>query len=482
MNAADWKAPANDGEILVQPSLDQLAIDARENHRRLTELDIKIAGQPFSVWRRQMRQILGQANPDQLLICSGHQTELYHPGVWIKLALMDRLAKNTAGRALQISVDSDSPKHLNLRYPSGSVDITPELSAQAQWSGLLCSPKSEYLQSVQKKIADVRQWDFRSLLPDFVSNLIKHSNDAVNLPQALAEAMRELDRNLGLSYELTMSQPIWASEPFLAFVSHLLNHAEEFARCYNQALAVYRQHERIKSSGRPMPDLATDADKIELPFWLDDLSNGGRERLDVEIANNRATLKVKNKIIDCTHLSPSELAVICPENQIRIAPRALTLTMFLRLFACDQWVHGIGGARYDQITDQIIRDFFHIDPPKFGVATATLFFPTLGRPRISLSEIRHQRHQTIHRILDGGKEKYLQEIATAPRRSSQRAEVFTAMHHAMDEVNNRELENWNRQWSGLQHRAMEDETIFNRELFYAIQPAERLQLLRNQIH
>ncbi|HEY1685294.1 MAG TPA: hypothetical protein VGG19_11065 [Tepidisphaeraceae bacterium] len=477
MNAADWKAPANDGEILVQPSLDQLAIDARENHRWLTDLDIKIAGQPFSVWRRQMRRILGQADPDQLLICSGHQTELYHPGVWIKLALMDRLAKNTDGRALQISVDSDSPKHLSLRYPGGSVDITPELSAQVQWSGLLRSPKSEYLQSVQKKIEEVRRWDFGSLLPDFVANLIQHSNGAVNLPQALAEAMQELDQNLGLSYEVTMSQPIWASEPFLAFVLHLLNSADEFARCYNQALAVYRQRERIKSPGRPMPDLAIEAGKIELPFWLDDLSNGGRERLNVEIANGRATLNVKNKTIDCTHISASELVAVCSENQIRVAPRALTLTMFLRLFACDQWIHGIGGAHYDQITDQIIRDFFHIDPPKFGVATATLFFPASGRLRISLSEVRHQRHQTIHHVLNGGKEKYLQEIATAPRRSLQRAEVFTAMHRAMDEANSRGLEDWNRQWAGLQHRAMEDDTIFNRELFYAIQPAERLMNL-----
>ena len=62
-------------------------------------------------------------------------------------------------------------------------------------------------------------------------------------------------------------------------------------------------------------------------------------------------------------------------NRHRLSPRALTLTTFIRLFIADNFVHGIGGGRYDQVSDQIIRDYFKVDPPAFSVTTATLFFP-----------------------------------------------------------------------------------------------------------
>ena len=69
-------------------------------------------------------------------------------------------------------------------------------------------------------------------------------------------------------------------------------------------------------------------------------------------------------------------------NDLRLSPRALTLTMLLRLFVADQFVHGIGGARYDQVTDTLIARHFNLEPPRFAVTTATLYFPgAAGRTR-----------------------------------------------------------------------------------------------------
>ncbi len=60
---------------------------------------------------------------------------------------------------------------------------------------------------------------------------------------------------------------------------------------------------------------------------------------------------------------------------VLLRPRALMTTMFTRLVISDLFVHGIGGGKYDQMTDAIIRDYFNIPAPPMIVATATLRLP-----------------------------------------------------------------------------------------------------------
>src|SRR6185312_5325259 len=62
----------------------------------------------------------------------------------------------------------------------------------------------------------------------------------------------------------------------------------------------------------------------------------------------------------------------------RIRPRALTLTLFARLCLGDLFIHGIGGGKYDEATDAIIRDYFGIEPPGYQVLSATLHLPLEG--------------------------------------------------------------------------------------------------------
>jgi hypothetical protein len=56
---------------------------------------------------------------------------------------------------------------------------------------------------------------------------------------------------------------------------------------------------------------------------------------------------------------------------IKIRPKALLSTVYFRLLLCDWFVHGIGGGKYDQVTDEIIRRLFGIDLPIFQIATST---------------------------------------------------------------------------------------------------------------
>ncbi len=67
----------------------------------------------------------------------------------------------------------------------------------------------------------------------------------------------------------------------------------------------------------------------------------------------------------------------------KIRPRALTLTLFVRLCVADIFIHGIGGAKYDEVTDDIMRRFFGIEPPAYSVVSATLRLPL---PRFPATE------------------------------------------------------------------------------------------------
>lgn len=59
----------------------------------------------------------------------------------------------------------------------------------------------------------------------------------------------------------------------------------------------------------------------------------------------------------------------------KVRPRALTTTLFARLLLADAFLHGIGGALYDVLTDELIRRFYGIEAPGYAVVSATRYLP-----------------------------------------------------------------------------------------------------------
>src|SRR5262245_40153167 len=107
----DWKAPAEDGKVIIWPPPADLLPQTLENQARLARTDTRVQGVPLNEIRRSMRQFVGHDDAAPLL-ASGHQTELYHPGVWAKDALIGAAAGRLGGQAYHVAVDTDAPKHL----------------------------------------------------------------------------------------------------------------------------------------------------------------------------------------------------------------------------------------------------------------------------------------------------------------------------------------------------------------------------------
>ena len=483
----DWKAPAEDGGVLVWPAPEQLLRDARENHLRLSrESDATVQNVPLNQVRKRLREFVGHDDARPLL-ASGHQTELYHAGVWVKDALINAAARRLDGSAFHIAVDTDAPKHLVLRWPGGSAPVTddPKLTTAA-WSGLLEAPSPTHLQHVASRFNEsARSWGSEPLLPHVLDSLRRLSLESNSLSSSLTNAQHELDWSLGLRHHALLASPIWASQVFLLFAHHVLARADQFASDYNAALAEYRRDQGMRSNQRPMPDLFISDESIEMPFWLDDLSTGTRARPSVFraaggsfvlqlLSGDEFTFDASLDGWDEAH----RLSRFLAGSAHRLAPRALMLTMFSRLCLVDQFVHGIGGGRYDQVTDRLIARHFQLEPPKFCVTTATMFLPqAVGRERVCVPCVLHEGHRLRHDVLGRRKRELVEQIASTPRRSPRRQVLFQEMHNDLDAAaaENPTLQRWRRELEEAKSREREEQSLFDRELFYAMQSRERLE-------
>lgn len=487
---ADWKAPATDGEHLIWPPPSQLLSDTRSNAAELNSAEsCLIQNTPLPALRRNMRQWLGH-DPAGPLFATGHQTELHHPGVWVKNAMIDAAAKKLDGVAIHFAVDTDQPKHLSLRWPGASFPLTddPDQST-AEWSGLLGSPTPAHVDELRQSLAEAQaQWSFEPMANFLLDTLRKLTLSGEGLSATLTHAQHALDWELGLNHHAMLLSPMLQCDAYLAFVHHVLARADQFAADYNTALADYRAQASITNIMRPMPDLARSADHIEIPFWLDNLDTDTRSRAAVFRAGLGFALVAGEDrfVADPTtdgFTAAERLKTWLHKHRLRLSPRALSLTTFLRLIVVDQFVHGIGGGRYDQVTDRLIASHFGIAPPRFAVTTATLFFPdAIGRTRACLPCLLQERHRLRHGILGEKKRKIVDRLTAMPRSSLQRSIAFHNMHAALATAvaDSPTLQDWNDRYQQAEQHDRQDQIMFDRELSYSLQSKERLTKMIQQ--
>ena len=492
-----WSAPDEDGGLLIWPEPARIIELAQHSVAFLPYQDVALGGVPLPELRAAARQAVGREG-DGPLIATGHQCELQHPGVWIKNAVMCAAAEACGGAALHIAVDTDAPKHLKLKWPGFSAPITDDPRANsAAWSGLLAPPTPGHIEYLLREAAAARA-DGRvsELLVRFLRALDAAAGAPVrkgsppSLPQSLLAAAQSLDLELGLRYRSVPLSRLLETEPWARFVVAIAHDARNFAALYNAALADYRREAAIDSPERPAPDLLVTRKHVEIPFWLDDLASGRRHRAELVDSGGALTLDAPGANAGAPFSfngptgDPPGLIDWLRHRRVRLAPRALSLTMFLRLFVCDLFVHGIGGGLYDQVTDRITRAWLGIEPPAFAVATATLYHKLAeGRRRIDLSALRQEEHKRAHEVLGQRKRQWLERIRSAAD-PHERRRIFAEMHQArrQEMATDPQYLKFEQRLRDAQQQSAAEDDIFDRELLYAIQPPSRLRGLIDRVY
>ena len=219
------------------------------------------------------------------------------------------------------------------------------------------------------------------MVEEFWPLVARRAAAGTNLGECLSQARHLQEERWGAkSLELPQSR-ICALPVFHRFTAHLLTELPRLRDVYNAAVAEYRQAHHVRSLAHPVPDLAADDGWLEAPFWIWNRANPRRRRLFVRrqagelLLSDRQAIRVRLALVAA---DPAQTAGQLAELQasgVKIRTRALITTMFARLLLGDLFLHGIGGAKYDQVTDLVIRRFFGFEAPGYLAVTATLRLP-----------------------------------------------------------------------------------------------------------
>ena len=271
------------------------------------------------------------------------------------------------------------------------------------------------------------------------------------------------------------------------------------------ALSIYRCAHRIRNRAQPVPDLVAIDEWLEAPFWIWSADDPQRRPLfarttgDEVIISDRhqRSISLPLKENGDPLLAAEQLAALSARG-IKIRTRALSTTLFARLVLSDLFLHGIGGAKYDQVTDKIIRLFFGFEPPEFATVSATLRLPldyealdsgTAGQWEQRLRELRYhpEHHVNVNSGSTNGDAALLKEILATKQHwleTPKTAENAHERHVAIVRSNEklqpyvaslREQLERERQDSGLRKRS--EAILRSREYSFCLYPRDHFDTL-----
>lgn len=410
--------PSGHGEVLTEPSFSAWAQLARDNAAAAATWDFQVCGVPVAELRARARaEAVASAKefssrmgvpvscpPDspELLVMTGHQPQLYHPGIWVKDFLLQRLADDTGAAAIDVVVDSDGFDLVEVHAPC----LRPELRRCAQFLAVggtdtcfACAPVpsardlATFREAADQMLATLPAPAIGRHFDSFCDAMDAVRDGSGNLGEFITFARRRYEAAAGTDYlELPVTLEARGGA-FAVLLADIVRHARVFADAYNDELAAYRERTGTRSAAQPFPDLRVEDGMVELPFWH--LRDGGRSTLWAR-TDGVPALVCDGEVLCELPSDCAEAAVALASCTVRPAPKALALTLYNRVFVADLFIHGTGGGRYDRVTDGVIRAYWGVEPPAFAVASMTMYLP-LGARIVTAEEVDAVT-QTINRL------------------------------------------------------------------------------------
>jgi len=426
------KAPTESGSHLIDPPVDAIeplidnnrllraAFDTRVGDLKLWELiaatrrEILVVSAEYTSSYHDVLRPADMADwIKRPIVMGGHQPDLFHPGVWLKNFVLDAYAQAVGGTAINLVVDTDRCSRWSVGVPVGTAEEaglqTIELDApcgEMAWEerGIL---DQERFASFGERVTDM----LAPIVPDPIlrswwPRVVERAAASHRLGLAIAQARHGLEREWGLdTLELPVSE-LMRLPTVMVLSGWLLTQTRRLHDIYNDALSRYRREHRTRGRGRPMPDLAArpggdgEGTWFEIPWWIWSKQDPRRRRVFAHtdtsghlLLSDMETLRVELPISPDT--SPAKWVDALSrldEHDVRLRPRAIMTTLIARLLVADVFVHGIGGAAYDEITDAVVVGLTGCEPPRHAVVSGTLRLPTdlSGRPDAELADIHRQ--------------------------------------------------------------------------------------------
>ncbi len=434
------RAPARHGAVLAHPPLTDLPGLLERNRtmfrsgrvspalrgESLAELRRLAVGEVLAAARDYLRGA-GEPAPDSAagsLFLSGHQPELFHPGVWLKNFALNALARWHGAVPLNLVVDNDTAKATTIRVPALGGGHDPANVHLAfvpfdHFAGEVAYEEravhdEELFASFPRHVAELTaDWPCTPILAEFWADVLRQRGRTALLGERFAAARRAWERRWGChNFELPLSR-LCRTEAFARFAVALLADLPAFHAAYNDAVRDYRRRYGVRSRNHPVPDLARDGDWLEAPFWAWRAGAPRRRRLFVRPAPGGWQLRAgDDRWPDLPRDGAAERWPRFEAEGYKVRTRALTTTLFARLLMADLFVHGIGGGKYDELNDAILARHFGIDPPAYLVLTGTLHLPLPAYP--ATTKTWHEQQRMVRDLYWNPQRHLPAEVAALP--------------------------------------------------------------------
>ncbi len=453
------RAPTEHGQALISPTVTTAETSLAQYQAQLPSQDQQSwLGKPWSeIVATARHELCAQAlkhsseylDPSSCektdtspIVLLGHQPELFHAGVWFKNFLAATLSKRLSAVTVNLLIDNATLTTPAIKVPSGT---TAEPAVETIAYDQTTSPIPFEARSVldqdlftsfagRVKTASAG-WLDDPLVESLWPQVIEAQQATGNLGLALARGRHLLEQQWGIHNLDVPLSTVCNGESFCWFLAGILSQLPRFWEIHNTSLAEYRQAYRLRSKSHPVPALEKDGDWFEAPFWI--WSTADPQRLPLFVRHQAGQIELTNQQqLTCQLSMPTEedgqslveQLAAQQEQGICLRPRALTTTMYARLMLSDLFVHGIGGGRYDQLTDVIVQRFFGFKPPDFLVATATLQLP-IDLPDCPEESIRDLDRQL--REIKFSPELYLSESTDGPAEANSRLAEYISEKEAL---------------------------------------------------
>lgn len=315
---------ASRGPALILESVDGVALEALmssvQEGARLRAIVLSTA-QQFEGRIQEAASRLGIEVPSPTtlsgpIVAAGHQPVVYHAGLVEKEVQAHLLADLRHGLAINFILDLDDQDCAAFSEPH----ITPsaptvKIHRFGSGAGLPVGQRIETI-PVLDEDAGAPAHHAMTIYRRFVG-------EPVSIAHVVARRL--------LGPRLLQEQPVW-QVPFSLLVrrpdvQRLLRDLAartDLSQIYNATLSAFRLERKIKNAANPFPNLPEN----ELPFWVWSPS---------AVAASRRALTVNEQLHEHEYL----------------VPRGALVSLFLRAWCCDVFIHGTGGRTYEPAVDAV---------------------------------------------------------------------------------------------------------------------------------
>jgi hypothetical protein len=374
------KTPKHHGEFYFEPHPSQWKTAVLQNRENF--LNKTLWGQvPFEV-RASLKM-----PTDRPIVLSGHQPIFFYPGIWAKCLAASELAQSVGGAAYHKITDTALAQEFVHSIPEADgkgktrrreIDFfsSNEMKNQEKVIPYAFLPPPDPA-ALGKNLLDFSFFGSASVQNStkwFGEKLIQGLKNKTSWNQYHIYTLQLLDQICGTQRSIVEGSALWASEPFVKFFAYWLTHMAVVNESYNSSLNEYRKTKNITHDIEPVPNLKFENWFSELPFWGTTKAHH-RDTLWAKTDGKVVTLKVKGLDLQYDfHLEnlANELAV----SSLKIWPKAIPQSFFLRMYLCDFFIHGIGGGIYEEVGDLFFQKTIQTVPPLYGVVSATYLVNT----------------------------------------------------------------------------------------------------------